>query len=179
MVRFNLPYHNIIYDYKKYNESGILCYHCLRIFNVHCVPKVSDQYILKHWTRPARPLRVVKEPVSGNAFCVPDSIWRIQIHRQFKALLLARQLCEEVFAKLKVDVGVVVDSAYVYDTENDQQSSASNQIIGNLKGFRKKGQRNVRRKSTSEKISNIVRSRKAMFSLRNGGDISQPQVKFY
>ena len=49
------------------------------------------------------------------------------MHRQFKALLLvsepntkARKLCEEAFAKLKADVGVVVGLVYVSDTENDQ-----------------------------------------------------------
>ena len=35
----------------------------------------------------------------------------------------ARKLCEEAFAKLKGDVGVVVVSVYVSDTENNQQSS--------------------------------------------------------
>ena len=59
-------------------------------------------------------------------------------------------------------------SVYVSDTENDQQCGAGNKIIGNPKGLRKKGERNVRRKSTLEKISNIVRSRKARFSSRNG-----------
>jgi len=40
-------------------------------------------------------------------------------------------------------------------------------------------QRNVRRKSTSEKMLNIVRSRKSRIYSRNGGDVSQPQVKFF
>ena len=42
VVRFNLPDHNIACDCKKYSESGILCCHYLRIFNVHCVAKVPD-----------------------------------------------------------------------------------------------------------------------------------------
>jgi len=39
--------------------------------------------------------------------------------------------------------------------------------------------RNVRRKSILEKLSNIARSRKTRFFSRNGGDVSQPHVKFY
>ena len=108
------------------------------------------------------------------------------MHRQLEALLIAselntqaRKLCEEAFAKLKGDVGVVVGFVYVSKTENDQQSSGGNKIIGNPKGSRKKGERNVRRKSTMEKISNIVRSRKARFRSRNGGVVPQDQVKFY
>jgi len=85
----------------------------------------------------------------------------------------ARKLCEEAFAKLKGDVGGVVGSVYVSDTENDQRSSGGNKIIGNPKGSRKKGERNVRRKSTMEKISNNVRSRKARFCLRDGRVVSQ------
>ena len=56
----------------------------------------------------------------------------------------ARRLCEGAFAKLKADVGVIVDSVYAFDTENDQQSTTGNKIIGNPKGLRKKGERNVR-----------------------------------
>lgn len=55
VVRFYLPDHNIVCDCRKYSECGILCCHCLRIFNVHCVAKVPGQYILKRWTRVARP----------------------------------------------------------------------------------------------------------------------------
>jgi len=47
VVRFNLPDHLIVCDCKKYSESDIFCSHCLRIFNVHYVPKVPYQYILK------------------------------------------------------------------------------------------------------------------------------------
>ena len=128
--------------------------------------------------------RAVKEASGVNVAGVPSSIWRVHMRRQFESLLLAsepntqaRKLCEEAFVKLKVDVGVVVSSVYVCDTKNDQQSSVSNQIIGNPQGSRKKGKRNVWRKSMLEKISSIVRSRKARFSLRNGGDILRPQVK--
>ena len=85
----------------------------------------------------------------------------------------ARKLCEEAFAKMKGDVGVVVGSVYVSETENDQQSSGGNKIIDNSKGSRKKGNRNVRRKSTTEKISNIIRSRKARFCSRDGRVVSQ------
>lgn len=105
------------------------------------------------------------------------------MHRQFDALLLAsksnsqaRKLCEEAFVKLKGDVGVVVGSVFVSETENDQQSSGGSKIIGNPKGSRKKGERNVRRKSTMEKISNIVRSRKSRFSSRNQVDVCPQQV---
>ena len=70
-------------------------------------------------------------------------------------------------------------SVYISDTENDQQSNAGNKIIGNPKGSRKKGERNVRRKSTMEKISNIIRSRKTGFCSRDGGVVYQDQLKFY
>ena len=70
-------------------------------------------------------------------------------------------------------------SVYISYTENDQQSNASNKIIGNPKGSSKKGERNVGRKRTLAKISNIVRSRKVRFSSRNGGDVTQYQAKFY
>ena len=108
------------------------------------------------------------------------------MHRQFEALLLAsesnsqaRKLCDDAFAKLKGDVGAIVGSVYVSETENDQQPSGGNKITGNPKSLRKKGERNVRKKSTMEKISNIVRSRKARFCSRDGGVVSQDQVKFY
>ena len=55
VVSFNLPDQNIVYDCQKYSESGILCCYYLWIFNVHCVSKGPDQYILKRWTRLAGP----------------------------------------------------------------------------------------------------------------------------
>ena len=90
-VRFNLSHQNIICECKKYSESGIHSCYCLCNFNVHCVPKVPNQYILKWWTRLAWPPWVVEEGVSGNASSVPSSIWRVQMHRQFETLLLASE----------------------------------------------------------------------------------------
>jgi len=70
---------------------------------------------LKRWTRLTRPPRVVEEDVSGNVVGVPGPIWRVQMHRQFEALLLAgesnnqaRKLRKEAFANLKANVGAVV-----------------------------------------------------------------------
>ena len=62
-----------------------------------------------------------------------------------------------------------MSSVYVSKAENDRGSaSTSNQIIHNPNGSRKKGERNIRRKSTSEKMSNIIRSRKAIFCSKSG-----------
>ncbi|XP_031108391.1 protein FAR1-RELATED SEQUENCE 5-like [Ipomoea triloba] len=36
---------------KLFTETGILCCHCLRILNVHCVSEVPNKYILKRWTK--------------------------------------------------------------------------------------------------------------------------------
>ena len=108
------------------------------------------------------------------------------MYRKFESLLLgteanaqARKLCEEAFAKLKVDLGVVVGLVYVCDTKNEQQSSTGNQIIGNPEGSRKKGQRNIRRKSYDRKDVKHCKIKEIRFSSRNGVDISQPRVKFY
>jgi len=65
-----------------------------------------------------------------------------------------------------------VGSVYVCEAETDQQAS-----IGNHS--RKKGQSNVRRKSMLKKISNIIKSRNVRFCSRNGGDVSDPHVKFF
>ena len=134
----------------------------------------------------AKPPRIVEEAQSGNAVGVSGSIWRVKMRRQFEVLLLAcesntqaRKLCELAFTKLKVDSGGVVGSVYVSSTKNDQQSSATNKIIGNPESSRKKGENNVMKKITLEKISNTVRSTKAGFSSRNGGDVSQPHIEFY
>ncbi|KAI5662185.1 hypothetical protein M9H77_21508 [Catharanthus roseus] len=42
---------NISYTYKMFNKVGILCPHCLRIFNIFCVQAIPDKYILKRWTK--------------------------------------------------------------------------------------------------------------------------------
>ncbi|CAH9145403.1 unnamed protein product [Cuscuta epithymum] len=89
---------------------------------------------------------------------------RMQMQRKLHKLLCSsdsnasvRLLREESFKKLKHDVEEQVGSVYFSDSD-----SASIRVgtISNPKGSRKKGERNVRRKSIVEIKSNQARGRK-------------------
>ncbi|KAL3636003.1 hypothetical protein CASFOL_020550 [Castilleja foliolosa] len=39
---------------KMFEECGLLCRHCLRIFHMHSVQKIPDCYIKRRWTKFAK-----------------------------------------------------------------------------------------------------------------------------
>jgi len=53
-VRLCSDDHTVTCSYKKSSNECILCCHCLRIYNMHCVQKLPEADILKWWTRVAR-----------------------------------------------------------------------------------------------------------------------------
>ncbi|XP_031116579.1 protein FAR1-RELATED SEQUENCE 5-like [Ipomoea triloba] len=73
-VIFNVRELDIWCSCKLFTETGILCCHCLRILNVHCVSEVPNKYILKRWTK-----RVLEDENAGiiplsQCFNVPSSV---------------------------------------------------------------------------------------------------------
>ncbi|KAI5661212.1 hypothetical protein M9H77_20535 [Catharanthus roseus] len=50
-VVYNESTLNISCTCKMFNEVGILCSHCLCIFNIICVQVIPNKYILKRWTK--------------------------------------------------------------------------------------------------------------------------------
>ncbi|XP_031099773.1 protein FAR1-RELATED SEQUENCE 5-like [Ipomoea triloba] len=94
-------------DCKLFTETGILCCHCLRILNVHCVSEVPNKYILKRWTK-----RVLEDENAGivppsQCFNVPSSVWTLEITRKFQKLVV---YCQENNEARKIFEQAVLDA---------------------------------------------------------------------
>ncbi|XP_056692170.1 protein FAR1-RELATED SEQUENCE 9-like [Spinacia oleracea] len=76
---------------KHFSEVGLLCSHILRIYSIHCVAMLPEQYILKRWTKAAMCSAVVDEQ-SSKVNVVPASVWRFQTMRKFVRLSRLRAL---------------------------------------------------------------------------------------
>lgn len=149
---------------KLFSELGILCCHCLRIMNVHCICSIPDKYILKRWTKKVAEGKAVDMGSLSSNVGVAPSIWVVEMTRKFQRLIVscqdnsaARQLCEEAFQSAKKSVETEV--GYVHVEESDVPSSSG--IVQDPSSRRLKGERNKRRSSIIEKKSAVARGRKS------------------
>ncbi|XP_056698643.1 protein FAR1-RELATED SEQUENCE 1-like [Spinacia oleracea] len=91
---------------KNFEESGWLCFHCLRILHLHSINKIPDRYITTRWTRYAKKQiwervdTIKREKGEINNF----TGWRLHMIRRYYNLILkghkiakARKFIEEKF----------------------------------------------------------------------------------
>jgi len=85
-VTYEMTNHLASCTCKRFEESGFLCRHILRIYHCFTVDEVPSVYILKRWTKDAKPKDDVTEGLRGN---VAGSLWRSDMHRKFHKLIIA------------------------------------------------------------------------------------------
>ncbi|KAI5682910.1 hypothetical protein M9H77_04138 [Catharanthus roseus] len=130
-----------------FNEVGILCSHCLHIFNILCVQAILDKYILKRWTKDIIDLsldsisfgdlgKVNKNDIASY------STWM----REMELNINSRECIEEGFRILKDKFASEVGHYYVDDSDNEVGSSKIKDPVGR----RTKRERNIRKKSIVE-----------------------------
>lgn len=132
---------------KMFNEVGVLCSHCLRIMNFHCVQVIPDKYILKRW----KGNREIENAEKVNKKDIEvSSVWRRQMIRKFSDLISAselnvnaRECVQEGFKTMSDKIVADVGSYYVNDLENEGVSSNIKDPIGSYA----KEERNVRKKN--------------------------------
>ncbi|XP_019179493.1 PREDICTED: protein FAR1-RELATED SEQUENCE 5-like [Ipomoea nil] len=105
---------------KLFSEVGILCCHCLRILNVHCVSTIPDKYILKRWTKKVIEGRTVNIASLSYNVGVASSIWVVEMIKKFQRLIVAsqdnvvaRQICEEAFENAKKRIEAEVGHVHI------------------------------------------------------------------
>ncbi|XP_031121402.1 uncharacterized protein LOC116024582 [Ipomoea triloba] len=136
---------------KLFTETGILCCHCLRILNVHCVSEVPNKYILKRWTK-----RVLEDENAGiippsQCFNVPSSVWTLEITRKFQKLVVYCQENSEarkIFEQAVLDAKRKVEHEYgpIFFEGEDCDVESSSGVIKDPSNRRLKG---IRRQSLS------------------------------
>ncbi|XP_074298641.1 protein FAR-RED ELONGATED HYPOCOTYL 3-like [Silene latifolia] len=106
---------------KRFEESGFLCRHILRIYHCNCVDEIPIVYVLKRWTNDAKPKDHVIEVSKGK---VVGPVWRLDMQRQFHKLIIAccenditRGIVNDCFEKAKSDIEAVVGGIQCSDVE--------------------------------------------------------------
>ena len=145
----------------------LLCSHSIRIYNIHCVQKIPEQYIVKRWTKKAMCSQVVDEDSDKHVNVIPSAVWRAQMCRKFVQLVTscqdyveARGEVELYFDILREKVESVrspIEFVDVEDDESCEEVDEDGQSIKDPKIKRKKGDRNYRPKSVVEKACNKAR----------------------
>ncbi|XP_021733778.1 cell wall protein RBR3-like [Chenopodium quinoa] len=140
----------------------------LFVYNIHCVQKIPEQYIVKRWTKKAMCSHVSDEETCEDVKVVPSAVWRVQMVRKYVQLvtscqedLLARNEVEYTFQMLREKVESVMGPIHVDDVEVGEEAKEEGDeegFINNSKIARKKGERNYRPKSTVEKACHKAKS---------------------
>ena len=168
IIRHEVTYEKFTFNInctcKYWSEMGLLCGHSLRIYNIHCVQKIPEQYIVKRWTKKAMCSHVSDEEPCEDVKVVPSAVWRVQMVRKYVQLvtscqddLLARNEVEYTFQMLREKVESVMGPIHIDEVEVGEEAKEEGDeegFINNPKIARKKGERNYRPKSTVEKACN-------------------------
>ncbi|XP_021848740.2 protein FAR-RED IMPAIRED RESPONSE 1-like [Spinacia oleracea] len=108
LIRHEVTFNKITFESnctcKHFSEVGLLCSHILRIYSIHCVAMLPEQYILKRWTKAAMCSAVVDEQ-SSKENVVPASVWRFQTMRKFVHLVTS---CQD-FLEARVEIDTAFD----------------------------------------------------------------------
>ncbi|XP_021754636.1 uncharacterized protein LOC110719951 isoform X2 [Chenopodium quinoa] len=141
-----------------FSETGLLCSHSLRVYHLHCVRNIPQEYIMKRWKKAAMCSHGIEEPTLRTNV-VATSVWRSQTIRKFVKLITscqnslnARAEVECYFNLLKEKVESV--SGVIDFSEPVKEVEIVDLEIKNPPKARPKGERNVRPKSTLEKQCN-------------------------
>ncbi|XP_019150184.1 PREDICTED: protein FAR1-RELATED SEQUENCE 5-like [Ipomoea nil] len=167
-VVFNSRQMDIGCSCKLFTELGILCCHCLRILNVHCVSEVLEKYILKRWTKKVVEVDnvdIMSTVDSGNG---ASSVWLLEIIRKFQRLAVysqenieGRKICEEAIADAKRRLEAECGGSLFEDCDIGSTSG----VIKDPSTRRMKGLRNRRVSSVISKKYNKARGRKHLANM--------------
>ncbi|XP_056688376.1 protein FAR1-RELATED SEQUENCE 1-like [Spinacia oleracea] len=105
-VQYKMEDSTVTCTCKNFEESGWLCFHCLRILHLHSINTIPDRYITTRWTRYAKKQiwkrvdTIKREKSEINNF----TGWRLHMIRRYYNLILkghkiakARKFIEEKF----------------------------------------------------------------------------------
>lgn len=125
---------------KRFEESGFLCRHILRIYHLFSVDEIPPIYILKRWTKYAKAKDDITEEIRGK---VVGPVFRLDMHRKFHKLIIAsvdnemaRSVLNDCFIKARFEIEGILGGIDFSDTENNTVDIIQNPIGKNQKGER-------------------------------------------
>ncbi|XP_021851653.2 protein FAR-RED IMPAIRED RESPONSE 1-like [Spinacia oleracea] len=153
-VMYDPPSEIIICPCKNFEESGWLCFHCIRVLHLHSVQKIPEKYISFRWTKFAKVEVWNKHEAQLKAKGLLNSFtpWRLHMLRKYYSLILkshtieeARKILEESFKKDSGAIQTIVTAASNNEqnttnttTENENFVQVLDPAHANTKGKSKK-----------------------------------------
>ncbi|GER37283.1 FAR1-related sequence 5 [Striga asiatica] len=132
-VTFTVAENKISCSCKRFEDCGLLCRHCLKVFHMHSMTRIPDIYIKRRWTKFARKdlwdnlsigIGKPDEKVNG---C---NLWRHDIMRKYYNLLLkaqdnneVRKTMEDGLDRLSGEIDALMNARHS-TKENDAFSSS-------------------------------------------------------
>ena len=161
-VVFNKKTHAICCTCMYFSEMGLLCSHSLRVYHLHCVPKIPDEYIMKRWTKAAMCTHTTVDKPSSRTNLVSSTVWRSQTLRKFVKLVTSCQNSLPARAEVDLYFDILKDKVEsVRGTIDFNEAAEGVEIVDHEVNDPPKkrpiGERNVRPKSTVEKEFNKAR----------------------
>ncbi|XP_074300343.1 protein FAR-RED ELONGATED HYPOCOTYL 3-like [Silene latifolia] len=136
---------------KRFEEGGFLCRHILFVYHCNCVDKIPLIYVLKRWTKDAKPKEDIAEG-STQRGTIAGPVWRLDMYRQFHKLIVAsadnditRGIVKNCFEKAKGEIEAILGGIDVSDDEVGDVD-----IIQNPKKKTKKGEKFTRKRSIKD-----------------------------
>ncbi|XP_028766612.1 protein FAR1-RELATED SEQUENCE 2-like [Neltuma alba] len=119
-IEFNPETHEICCSCQKFEATGILCCHALKVYESKDIRVMPEQYILKRWTKEAR--NGIVHDIKGNKIQADPRLDTIRRYRQLviSMVRLATQaaITPEGFARVHKCI-IELQKEFTQDNEND------------------------------------------------------------
>ncbi|XP_073143038.1 protein FAR1-RELATED SEQUENCE 5-like isoform X2 [Henckelia pumila] len=144
---------------KKFEESGFLCFHCLRVLHINSIVTIPEPYIKKRWTKFAKSeiwdkLNSTIGKSEKVGYCIP---WRHEMARKYYNLVLkcqkneeARMILEEGYNRDSLAANALMTSLTSTEQSDSVHSNSSN-IVRDPTGSVTKRKKSKDKRTFSEK----------------------------
>lgn len=152
---------------KKFEESGILCCHCLRILDRHSLTQIPECYIMRRWTRFAKmELWNRIQSSTGQFDEIPHgNTWRHHMGRKYYNLVLkaqqneeARKLVQDTYDNLSTTIEALSITGHLEEDNNVTMSvvSVSNPTRAVTKGRQKRIKGQIEKGKRKKKVGSTA-----------------------
>ncbi|KAL2926769.1 Protein FAR1-RELATED SEQUENCE 5 [Bienertia sinuspersici] len=158
---------------KCFEETGLLCYHAIRILHGNSVKRIPEKYILSRWTKFAKKEVWDKVEAEKKEQGIINNYtpWRLHMARKFYNLILkshtneqARKIMEDSYTTnlLAIDALLSVESTEQIEEDMEQENSESSTTTVLDPARSKTKGRNKRKKGHYDKHKNKKKKKKSI-----------------
>ncbi|KAL2924855.1 Protein FAR1-RELATED SEQUENCE 5 [Bienertia sinuspersici] len=171
---------------KCFEETGLLCYHAIRILHGNSVKRIPEKYILSRWTKFAKKEVWDKVEAEKKEQGIINNYtpWRLHMARKFYNLILkshtneqARKIMEDSYTAnlLAIDALLSVESTEQIEEDMEQENSESSTTTVLDPARSKTKGRNKRKKGHYDKHKNKKKKKKNSITTTTTNNSNKPR----